>query len=93
MKYTEQDIDVLARTIYLEARGETHEGRIAVAHVIKERTEAKGRWKDTVLEVCLQPWQFSCWNHENPNYLVGWRVDLDKPMFQQCWMVALMVLH
>lgn len=57
---------ILARTIYGEARGESQIGKEAVAEVIMNRVASK-RYPDTVKEVCLQPWQFSCWNPNDPN--------------------------
>lgn len=70
--------EVAARTIWGEARGEPEAGRLAVAHVIWNRAriasarKAAGKrhplFGDGTLEgVCLQPWQFSCWNANDPN--------------------------
>lgn len=67
MTLTAGDIDILARTIYGEARGEPWEGKIAVAWVVRNRAERGGWWGDTIREVCLKPWQFSCWNETDPN--------------------------
>lgn len=62
---TLQDMDIAARTIAGEARGEPYEGQIAVACVILNR------WRigmgQSLFEVCLQPYQFSCWNTGDPN--------------------------
>lgn len=60
------DLEVLARTIYGEARSESKAGREAVAIVILNR-KASGRWKPSVKGVCLQAQQFSCWNSGDPN--------------------------
>lgn len=59
----EHDIDILARTIYGEARGEKTAGKKAVACVIMNRYKAK-KWFSgkTIAETCQKPWQFSCWN-------------------------------
>jgi spore germination cell wall hydrolase CwlJ-like protein len=57
---------VAARTIYGEARGESPQGRIAVAHVIRNRIHARHRGR-TVAAVCLANKQFSCWNIADPN--------------------------
>ena len=59
--------EVLARTLYGEARGEGLPGIEAVACVILNRVafaKARGRywWGNTVSQVCLKPGQFSCWN-------------------------------
>lgn len=58
--------DVMALTMYGEARGEPVEGQIAVGWVIKNRAIA---WNKGIIEVCIQPEQFSCWNENDPNYL------------------------
>jgi len=50
------DIMWLAICIYHEARGESAEGRIAVGHVILNRTKATGK---PVKDVILRPYQFS----------------------------------
>ena len=60
------DIDVLARTLWGEARGEGREGMTAVANVVMNRVNSK-RWPGTVAEVCQQPFQFSCWLSSDPN--------------------------
>jgi hypothetical protein len=52
--------DVLALTIWGEARNQAVEGRIAVGCVIRNRLIA-GRWGHDYKAVCLAPWQFSCW--------------------------------
>lgn len=67
------DVVTLARTLWGEARGESMDGQIAVAWVIRNRaTRARfagrlvGRQGATA-HVCLAPWQFSCWNEGDPN--------------------------
>ena len=60
--------DVLARTLWGEARGEGKAGMEAVACVILNRVQRQqGRWGLTVEEVCRKPRQFSCWNLDDPN--------------------------
>jgi N-acetylmuramoyl-L-alanine amidase len=53
-------LDVLALTVYGEARGEAIEGKIAVANIIRNRLKTH-RWGLTYERVCLAPMQFSCW--------------------------------
>ena len=54
------DNDVVTATIILEAGGEYHVGALeAVYEVIMTRAEKR---KKTPAQVCLQKWQFSCWN-------------------------------
>lgn len=50
---------IIADTLYLEARGEGEHGQRAVATVIYNRAKNTGKTFDAV---CLQPFQFSCWN-------------------------------
>ena len=50
---------IVAATILAEARGEGHGGMYAVAAVIAQRAFERKR---TPKEVCLKPYQFSCWN-------------------------------
>ncbi|MGH0002624.1 cell wall hydrolase [Pseudovibrio ascidiaceicola] len=57
---------VLARTLYGEARGESWQGKQAVANVVMNRVKSR-RFPNTIERVCLQPWQFSCWNENDPN--------------------------
>lgn len=67
MTLTENDIDIAARTLFGEARGESREGQIAVAWVIRNRATSPAWWGRGVAEVCQHPWQFSCWNASDPN--------------------------
>ena len=67
------EIDVLARTIWGEARGEGREGMEAVAGVVMNRAriaEEKGGcwWGNSVIQICQKPYQFSCWNRDDANF-------------------------
>lgn len=55
---------VLGLTVWGEARGESVEGQVAVAWVVKNRA---ARRKQTIQKVCLAPWQFSCWWEDSAN--------------------------
>ena len=81
------DIDFLARTIWGEARGETREGRIAVANVVMNRV-ADRRWPNTVKAVVLQPFQFSAWNSNDPNRSQMLAVTADDPTFAESLEIA-----
>lgn len=89
---TPDDLDVMARTIWGEARGQDLGGKIGVAWVIKNRADNPGWWGKGVADVCKQPWQFSCWNENDPNRqkLIG--VTPQNEMFRDCLMVAAAVL-
>lgn len=72
--YDDLTIDVLARTLWGEARGEGTGGMAAVANVILNRVkmaDEKGGiywWGNNIISVCQKPYQFSCWNRSDPNY-------------------------
>lgn len=58
------ELDCLAKVIYHEARGETYEGKIAVAWVVMNRLTSN-RFGDTICNVVYQKSQFSwtSWKH------------------------------
>ena len=52
-------LNILARTLYMEARGEGDVGLNMVLTVIWNRAGGKA---ENLADVCLKPLQFSCWN-------------------------------
>ena len=75
MTATDKDQDILARTLWGEARGEGVAGQIAVAWSIRNRVEMDlhndGKpdwWGEGYAGVCKKPYQFSCWNRNDPNF-------------------------
>jgi spore germination cell wall hydrolase CwlJ-like protein len=64
----DRDVDVLARTLWGEARGEGAAGMVAVGWTIRNRAAKPGWWGRDIVSVCQAPWQFSCWNKNDPNY-------------------------
>jgi len=88
MKYSARDIEITARTVYGEARGELEQGMIAVAWVIRNRAEKGGWWGNSPEVVCLYPWQFSCWNKTDPNLEKIKAADLDSDVFRKCLLVT-----
>lgn len=82
----DDDEDVLARTIYGEARGENLAGQEAIASVVLNRLAfSKGKggywWGNSISEICLKPWQFSCWNKNDVNYKVIQNATEDDKAF------------
>ncbi|BAI73172.1 cell wall hydrolyses [Azospirillum sp. B510] len=59
--------EVVARTLWGEARGEGIAGMAAVAGVIANRVRNPRWWGKTAPAVCLKPYQFSCWLEQDPN--------------------------
>jgi len=85
MDQREKDIDTLARTLYGEAEVNNDKDARAIACVIINRVKFN-RWPNTVAGVCLQPWQFSCWNQNDPNRV---RIlEAHGPWFEHCKDVA-----
>ncbi len=96
MNYTDDDIDVLARTIWGEARGEGNLGLVAVGWTIRNRVfdgKAKSWWGEGYRGVCTKAWQYSSWNDNDPNskFLKG-----DKPIpsneYERCKAAAIAVV-
>lgn len=55
---TDDEFDLLSRLIYAEARGESFEGKVAVAEVVLNRVE-NNQFPNTITEVIYQKNQFS----------------------------------
>ncbi|MBP5398890.1 MAG: cell wall hydrolase [Alphaproteobacteria bacterium] len=94
----DDDVWVLAQTLWGEARGDGLEGIEAVACVIINRFRAK-KWFTGykmengvkiagVKETCQKRFQFSCWNKNDPNYQKLLRVDENDASFVRCLNVA-----
>jgi spore germination cell wall hydrolase CwlJ-like protein len=72
MIITDNDRDILARTVWGEARGESLNGQIAVAWTIRNRVNdgnSRSWWGEGYAGVCQKPYQFSCWNRSDPNFV------------------------
>lgn len=90
---TDHDLDIFARTLFGEARGEYAQSGlaafIAVGNVIINRKKRGGKYGGTLSEVCLKPQQFSCWNSHDPNRVLIQEERLDQdPLFRCCQKVA-----
>jgi len=82
--------DVLARTLWGEARGEGRAGLEAVASVVLNRARRGPGywWGSSIVEVCKRPYQFSCWNREDPNRARLLAVTQADAAFRACLEVA-----
>ena len=86
------DLEILARTVYGEARGEPFDGMRAVAHVMLNRWKCdtgQFRKDDTIATACLRHVQFSTWNASDPNFTVLQNVTLDSERFRICVAAAI----
>lgn len=81
-------LDVLARTLWGEARGEGRDGMRAVAGTILNRAARPGWWGRSVAEICLKPRQFSCWLESDPNRVKLLAVDGRDRQFASALSIA-----
>ncbi|MGB8364839.1 MAG: cell wall hydrolase [Rhizomicrobium sp.] len=91
------DREVLAATIWGEARGEILSGKRAVAAVIVNRVKASAGRRQfgdgTIRGACLAPWQFSCWNEAAADEsqraaLLALDFSKDDPVIAACGAIA-----
>ncbi|MDR1982801.1 MAG: cell wall hydrolase [Holosporaceae bacterium] len=94
MKFSKNDLDILARTLYGEGRGELYKFGIAslmaIASVVVNRKNKN--FAETISDVCLAPYQFSCWNSKDVNYEKIKNVTRECSIFKTCLEVAENVL-
>ena len=89
---TPEDIDLVARTAWGEARGEGELGMEAVAAVIRNRVYDPERWAQTYDEVCLAPNQFSCWRADDLNRQKAVNVNFGDVRFFKAFALAASVM-
>ncbi len=94
------DIDIVARTLYGEARGQGRQGMVAVACVILNRAIIADAYVEThgkdhplfgdgsLASVCQAQLQFSCWNANDPNLAIINAVTTADPVFAQAKDIA-----
>jgi spore germination cell wall hydrolase CwlJ-like protein len=91
----ENEVYVMALTIYGEAAGEPLTGKIAVGNVILNRVNHKKRWGDNVIDVCLAREQFSCFNDTDVNLSklqMLYKKDVTNAAFAACVGVSRLLL-
>lgn len=71
-------------TIWQEARGESHEGRVAIGEVIRNRMKQRVHSDGTVAGTVLAPYQFSGYNTKDPNRIPSFLLDDDSPCCCDC---------
>lgn len=86
------EVDVVALTLWGEARGESLDGKAAVAWVIRNRAV---RREQTYKAVCLARAQFSCWwpsggraNYQALSTLAAQIRERTDPLLEECRWVA-----
>lgn len=81
----EFEIALIAITVWGEARGESYEGKLAVANVICNRMR---RQKVGASRVVLKAWQFSFWNTEDPSRDRISEINPEGDVWQECLRAA-----
>lgn len=82
------EVEVLARTLWAEARNGRIPGMEAVAHVVLNRARHPRWWGNTIRSVCLQPAQFSCWLPSDPQHRRMLTTPRTDPDMARAWDVA-----
>lgn len=90
MNFSDQDI--LARTIYGEARGDGFDSMLGVANVVVNRLKTPRRFGGCIREVCLKPYQFSCWLKKDLNYPVVSCTNIEDALFEMSSRIAYEVM-
>ena len=92
---TQNDLDILARTIAAEARSESVLGQAAVAHVALNRLVSQHGGKENLTDILLAKKQFSAWNeNERQNYTDMKNVYINKndPSYENAKSISIAVL-
>lgn len=85
------EIVLLALLVYREARGESHEAKIAVAHTVLNRVAHPTWWGNDVVSVITKKWQYSSLTDPKDPQLTVWPKASDH-IFEECLTVASLVL-
>lgn len=88
--------EALELTLVGEARGEPIESIVAIGSVIRNRLHNNPTKYKSYRDVCLEPFQFSCWNIDDPNKslldeLIQKMLDgqsIDDPYIRQCLFIG-----
>lgn len=86
-------IDIMARTIWGEARSEGVNGMRGVGHVIMNRAKLNTWYGRTTKEVALKEYQFTAWNINDPNRVKMLNVTKDDPQFKQAIEIATNIIN
>jgi len=100
-QFTADDVDILARTMWGEARGEGSKGMEAVGNVAINRffiAQSHSTWRpqfgSSFRSVMTRDdgSQFNCWYHKDPNYTLALNVTSLDPTFEKARAIAYKLL-
>jgi spore germination cell wall hydrolase CwlJ-like protein len=80
--------DILARTIWGEDRSGGISNMADVACVVLNRVKKPCWWGNSIITVCLKPYQFSCWLESDPNHAKLIAVSDDDLQFMEAMGIA-----
>ncbi len=75
-----RNLNIIARTVYGEARDQKTTGRKAVAHVILNRAKHASH---NIPRTIYKRKQFSCWNHRDPNRKILESQNINSRVFNK----------
>ena len=103
------ELEVVARTVWAEARGEDRLGREAVAAVIANRAKLAARYRTkhghnhplfgdgSLVAACQAHWrdvyQFTCWSPRDPNYAKMLAITAANPVYAESLEIAVAAAH
>ena len=87
------DVEVLARTLYGEARNQGSAGLCAVANVVLNRANhMPRRYGALITNVCLKAWQFRCFNDNDSDLDRIAQPRISGAVMYRCRIVAAMAM-
>ena len=90
---TQDDLDILARTIAAEARSESVLGQAAVAHVALNRLVSQHGGKENLTDILLAKKQFSAWNkRQNYTNMKNVYINKNDPSYENAKSISIAVL-
>ena len=90
---TQNDLDILARTIAAEARSESVLGQAAVAHVALNRLVSQHGGEENLTDILLDNKQFSAWNkRQDYTDMKNVYINKDDPSYENAKSISIAVL-
>jgi hypothetical protein len=69
--------------VWREARNQPHPAKLGVAYCIFNRASRPSWWGTDIVSCILKPWQFSSFNHNDPN-AVKFPIEADTSWTDSC---------